>query len=235
MPEATFVQEGESLDYTPAAAVVAGKVVQMGGFIGITKAPIAAAALGALAISGVFAIAKSASAGPAFEPGDTVHFTVATGLASRTGGSGTICLGRCTKSASASDSTVHTELAPHGLPAWMQGKVWEDVTLASGSKTLDAEDVGKVLNVTVGHASNVVTLPATGAQYRSFVIRCGASGQRVAVSPNASDKIMGPDIAGVDDTDMILAAATSQAGDYLAIGYGGADGYMIDGRQGTFT
>lgn len=235
MAEALFIQEGESINYTPAAAVAAGKIVQMGGFIGIAKRPIAAGALGVLAITGVFAFAKSGSSGPTFEPGDPVFFTLATSLASRTGGSGTIHVGTCTESAGASATTVKAKLLPHGLPAWLQGKLWEDVTLAGGNKTLDAEDVGKVLNVTVGHATNVITLPATGAAFRSFVIRCGATGQRIAVSPNASDKIMGPDIAGVDDTDMIMAAATSTAGDYLAFGYGGTDGWMIDGRLGTFT
>lgn len=235
MVKAIMVQEGQAINYTPAVALNAGEVVQLGGFIGITTEAIAAAAIGALAIVGVFAFAKSGSAGPAFEPGDSVHFTVATGLASRAGGSGTIMVGICTQSASASDTTVHAKLLPHGLPAWMQGKVWEDVTLAGGSKLLDVEDVGKVMNVTVGHATNVVTLPATGAQFRNFVTRCGATGQRIAVSPNAVDKIFGPDIPGVDDTDMILAAATSQAGDYLAIGAAGTDGYAIDGRQGTFT
>lgn len=233
--EAIFVQCGESIDYTPSSAVVAGKVVQMGGFIGVTKAPIAASIMGALAIAGIFAFAKSGSAGPTFEKGDPIHFTVATGLASRAGGSGTIFLGNCTEAAGASDTTVKGKLAPHNLPAWLVGKKWEDVDISGGSKTLDVEDVGKVMNVTVGHATNVVTLPATGAQFRSFAIRCGASGQRIAVSPNASDKIFGPDIPGVDDTDMILAAATSQMGDYLAIGAAGVDGYAIDGRQGTFT
>ena len=62
------------------------------------------------------------------------------------------------------------------------------------------------MNVTVGHATNVVTLPATAAGLQ-YVIRCGASGQRVAVSPAAADKIMGADLAGVDDKDRILAAA----------------------------
>lgn len=235
MGEANYIQQGDKLNYTPSAAVAAGDVIQFGGFVGIAFAPIAAGALGALAIAGVFGFAKSGSAGPAFEQGDAVFFNPVTGLAARTGGSAHIFVGNCSKAASASDTTVEAKLAPHGLPAWLQGKLWEDVTLAGGSKTLDAEDVGKVLNVTVGHATNVITLPATGAQYRSFVIRCGASGQRIAVSPNASDKIMGPDIAGTDDVDMIMAAATSVAGDYLAIGYGGADGWMIDGRMGTFT
>jgi predicted RecA/RadA family phage recombinase len=235
MAEALMIQEGAALDYTPSSAVVAGKVIQMGGFIGVAKEPIAALMLGAIAIEGVFAFAKSGSAGPTFEPGEPVHFTIATGLASREGGSGTICVGICVKAALTGDTVVHAKLLPHGLPAFMQGKVWEDVTIAGGSKTLDAEDIGKVLNVTVGHATNVITLPATGAVYQNLCVRCGTTGQRVAISPAAADKIMGPNIAGVDDTDMIMAAATSQAGDYVALAHGGTDGWAVVARSGTFT
>lgn len=235
MVKALFVQDGCAIDYTPAAAVAAGDVVSLGALIGIAKSPIDASKVGALAIEGVFDFLKSGSAGPVFAIGDAVHWDTVNGLATRTGGSGHLFLGTAIAAAATGDTTVRVRLAPHGLPAWLQGKLWEDVSLAGGSKTLDAEDVGKVLNVTAGHASNVITLPATGAQYRSFVVRVATDGQRVAVSPNASDKIMGPDIAGVDDTDMILAAATSKVGDYLALGYGGTDGWQIDGRRGVFT
>jgi hypothetical protein len=66
-----------------------------------------------------------------------------------------------------------------------------------------AQDVGNVMNVTVGHATNVVTLPATAAGLQ-FVIRCGTSGERIAVSPEAADKIMGADLGGVDDKDRMI-------------------------------
>jgi predicted RecA/RadA family phage recombinase len=56
-----FVQDGNSIDYTPSSAVSAGDIVSLGNvagnaasFIGIAKTDIAANVLGALAIRGVF-------------------------------------------------------------------------------------------------------------------------------------------------------------------------------------
>jgi predicted RecA/RadA family phage recombinase len=57
--QAKFVQRGDAIDYTPVAAVAAGAVVVVGGHIGITKIPIAAGALGALAIRGLFDVVKA--------------------------------------------------------------------------------------------------------------------------------------------------------------------------------
>ena len=54
MPTAVFVQEGNQIDHTPAAAVAAGAVVVLDDLIGIAKQPIDANKLGALAVTGVF-------------------------------------------------------------------------------------------------------------------------------------------------------------------------------------
>jgi predicted RecA/RadA family phage recombinase len=59
MMQARFVQGGHSVDYTPNAAVDAGQVVVLGSLIGVTKIPIAAGALGALALEGIFDVAKA--------------------------------------------------------------------------------------------------------------------------------------------------------------------------------
>lgn len=58
MAQATFVQEGGSIDYTPGSAVAAGDVVVQGDLVGVAKRPIAANELGALAVEGVFDFAK---------------------------------------------------------------------------------------------------------------------------------------------------------------------------------
>ena len=42
MPQATFVQDGCAVDYTPGVAVAAGAVVVQGDLVGIAKRPIAA-------------------------------------------------------------------------------------------------------------------------------------------------------------------------------------------------
>ena len=56
--QARFIQEGDAFDYTPSSAVAAGAVVVVGAHVGITKNPIPANTLGALAIEGLFDVVK---------------------------------------------------------------------------------------------------------------------------------------------------------------------------------
>ena len=56
--QAQFVHDGDAIDYTPASAVVAGQVVVRNSLIAIAKLAIAANTLGALAVKGVFDVAK---------------------------------------------------------------------------------------------------------------------------------------------------------------------------------
>ena len=60
MATATFIHDGKAIDYTPGSAVAAGDVVVQNNLVGIAKQPIAADALGALAVEGVFDVAKAA-------------------------------------------------------------------------------------------------------------------------------------------------------------------------------
>jgi predicted RecA/RadA family phage recombinase len=225
--------DGTKINYTPAGAIAAGEVVDLGDILGVAERAIAAAAVGALSLEGEFSILKSGSTGPVFAVGDAVFWDTVNSLAVRTGGAGCLYVGTCTAAATTSETTVRTLLAPQSLPGLLADMLWEDVDISGGSKTLDIEDVGKVLNVTVGHASNVITLPAVAAGL-GFCVRCGTAGQRVAISPNASDKIMGADLAGTDNKDQILAAATSRKGDYIAFDYLSADGWGIRARRGVW-
>lgn len=60
--QAIYKQRGDILNITPAAPINAGEVVVLDQLIGVAKTDIAAEALGSLALTGVFAMAKSASA-----------------------------------------------------------------------------------------------------------------------------------------------------------------------------
>ncbi len=51
---AKFVQNGDTIDYTPVSAVAAGAFVDLGFAVGVAKLPIPAGALGALALVGVY-------------------------------------------------------------------------------------------------------------------------------------------------------------------------------------
>lgn len=73
----------------------------------------------------------------------------------------------------------------------------------TGAKTLDAGDSGVVQNVT---ATATVTLPAAaaGTAQVSYLIRVGAPGITVTVSPNSADKIVGNGFTAADDKDLIF-------------------------------
>lgn len=230
-PVATFSHLGHYLDFIPAADVAAGDVVIVGPYVGVAERAILTGILGAIALSGIFDILKSGSTGPVFAVGDEVHFDVVNKLAVHPA-VGTVPLGVCEVAAATGDTSVRTRLGNIRTPA-LDGLVREAVDLTGGSKTLDAEDVGKRMVVT-GHATNVVTLPSTAAGLR-FVIEAAVDGSRIAVSPAAADKIMGADLAGVDNKDRILAAATARKGDFIVLEADGVNGYFVFASRGVWS
>lgn len=111
MPDATFVQDGCSIDYTPGAAVAAGDVVVQGDLIGIAKRPVAANELGALAVEGVFDVPKATGASTAITVGSTVYWDVTEGVAKTDDESAANkLLGKTVKAAGDSDATVRVRL-----------------------------------------------------------------------------------------------------------------------------
>jgi predicted RecA/RadA family phage recombinase len=56
---ATFIQNGDSIDYTPGSAVASGDVIVQGGIVGVALTDIAANTLGSLAVRGIFEFAKT--------------------------------------------------------------------------------------------------------------------------------------------------------------------------------
>jgi len=106
-------------------------------------------------------------------------------------------------------------------------------TLAD-NKTLDAEDTGKTFFVTVD--AKVVSLPATATAGAGItLVNAGGAGTvAVNVSPVAADKIMGPDLAGTDNKDLINTKATAKRGDYVRLMAGHADGWVVTAMRGTW-
>ena len=98
----------------------------------------------------------------------------------------------------------------------------------SANKTLDAEDVGKIMEVDTDAV--VVTLPSTAVGLFFTIRNIAADGvAKVSIDPAAADKIMGPDIAGVDNKDLINTKATAIKGDYVVIiGDGSLGWYVVD-------
>ena len=225
---AKFVQDGRLIDYTPDAAVGAGEVVAQGGLVGVTNIDIAAGVLGALAVQGVFDLTKTADA-EAFAVGDDVFFNRVSKVAQRSAGAGAVYFGVCVAAAAAAATAVRARIEQ--TPPLLQGLVWEDVAV---DKTLDAQDVGKVMNVTADEKT--ITLPATAAGLR-YVVRCGGADGAVglAVSPNANDKIMGADLGGADNKDRLLAKATARRGDLIVLVADGSAGWFVWSERGVWS
>lgn len=68
---AKFVHDGKTIDYTPASAVAAGDVVELGTIPLVAPVAIPAGVLGALSCDGVFDLPKTSDA---FTAGDTVYW-----------------------------------------------------------------------------------------------------------------------------------------------------------------
>ena len=109
---ASFVHDGNSIDYTPAGDVSAGDVVVQGDLIGVAKLDISANALGALAVIGVFDVAKEGGTGVTFAIGDKVYWDDTNKVAVATDGAGANKLmGKAVLAAADADTTVRVRLS----------------------------------------------------------------------------------------------------------------------------
>ena len=112
MATATFVHDGNAIDYTPGSAVAAGDVVLQEDLIGIARTPIAANALGSLAVAGVFDLPKATGASTAIAAGATVYWDVGDQVAKTDSESGANkLLGKVVKAAADADATVRVRLS----------------------------------------------------------------------------------------------------------------------------
>jgi len=104
----------------------------------------------------------------------------------------------------------------------------------SANKTLDAQDSGKAFFVDTDAV--VITLPAIAAGLGGVkIVNIAAFGvAKVSISPDAVDMILGPDMAGVDNKDLINTKATAKRGDYAVLDLGDADGYVVTELVGTW-
>ena len=109
--DARFIQRGDAIDYTPLADIAAGDIVILSGKLaGIAKLDIKAGELGALALTGVYEVAKSS--GIAFAAGMEVGWSAADRKAVAAGASGSVKIGHAVALTGASDATVLVRLCP---------------------------------------------------------------------------------------------------------------------------
>ena len=113
MATARFIHDGKSIDYTPGTAVSAGDVVVQGELVGIAKLDMAAGQLGALAVTGVFDVAKAAGAGTDIAVGAKLYWNATDKRVETTSGdpAGTHkTLGKAVRAAATTDATVRVRL-----------------------------------------------------------------------------------------------------------------------------
>lgn len=125
------------------------------------------------------------------------------------------------------------EFGPEIRDPWAHKTVRETL---SGTKTFDAEDSGKLFCVDAAGDGDALTLPAIAAGLSGLtILAVGAFGTTaVTVDPNSGDMILGPNITGADDKDLICTKATQRRGDFVTLIAGDADGYMVTELRGTW-
>jgi predicted RecA/RadA family phage recombinase len=181
MATAIFVQDGEAIDYTPTSAVAAGDVVVQGDMIGVAKTPIAASALGALAVWGVFDFPKATSGGSALAAGTTVYWDAVAVQATATS-IGNKQLGKVVRAAADADTTVRVRL--DGI-----------ASAASNPKTAGIADPGNAGAIPVT-ASGHVDIVTAAAETRTLAAPSFV-GQELLVSMKT------------DGGDCVIAVATT--------------------------
>lgn len=103
----------------------------------------------------------------------------------------------------------------------------------SANYTVDAADLGKIIYVDTDAV--VVTLPVTATAGFVTLVNAGADGTvGFSVDPATADKVMGPDIAGTDNKDLINTKATAKRGDFVTLMAGHADGWVVVDKRGTW-
>jgi hypothetical protein len=115
---------------------------------------------------------------------------------------------------------------------WANYPIREEIT---GTKTLDAEDTGKLFCVTAAADADQITLPAVATGVADVVfLAVGAFGSTAMLfDTDNADGVILADIAAGDGKTLTLTKATQRRGDFLHILGAEADGYLAK-RKGTF-
>ena len=108
---AIFVQDGDSIDYTPAADVSAGAVVVQEDLVAIAKLDIAANTQGSLSVTGIFDVPKIGGPGMAITTGTKLYWDSANQYATTIEIEGKY-MGKAVRDAGDNDATVRMKLLP---------------------------------------------------------------------------------------------------------------------------
>jgi predicted RecA/RadA family phage recombinase len=163
--QAQFIQAGESIDYTPSSAVIAGQVVVLGSMIGVAKTAIAANALGALGVKGIFDVVKAneqQALGAALywdADGNPYGGTAGTGCATTTS-SGNTFIGFAQALAGATDETVRVLWSgPVALTNTVHNALTAEITDPGAAGAIPVTDSGHVDLVTAAAETRTLAAP----------------------------------------------------------------------------
>ncbi len=227
----TFKGEGKSIQYVNGSggSISSGGVIDFGDFHGISVATIANGDTGAMRVSGEHVL-PATTAGK-WQAGDDLFWDDSNDKLIALGGSGYRYIGKASRSKPAGTETTARVLLNFGavISPQMCDRVWE--AIAAGTKTLNAQDVGKVMNVT---QDCTVTLPATVAGAK-FILRMGGLDTivQIIIDPAGADKLIGPDYAPADGVTYINTKASAKTGDFVVLD-ATPDGYYITSEKGTW-
>lgn len=102
---ASYVADGDLLDYTPGSTIAAGEVVVIGAMVAVAPRPIAANALGSLSVEGVWEMPCATGATGA--QGSAINWYATSGVAHASTG---VAAGKLAKARAAGDTSVHVLL-----------------------------------------------------------------------------------------------------------------------------
>lgn len=236
--EATLDRDNtKTEDFYSASARTAGEVVAVDGRAGVVQLDIAAGGTGKVYTDGIFIVqavefAMSRGGVAGWDANGTPYGGSTTGAATTKLASVDTMMGTVIKDMAATFATVEIDLNvyPADLAPMLFGKTFEAV---SANKTLDIQDSGKIMCVDTD--AFAITLPAVATGFEFTIMNVCADGLAIiTVSPDANDKIMGADLAGVDNKDRVNTKTTAKSGDYIHLVYGTADGWIVNRERGTW-
>jgi len=234
-------QEGNYIDYTNTGnAITAGTPTLIGGdIVGIPQGDIAATnGTGAMQVKGIAKIVATTAVGNIGDPvwwdsdGDPYGGTSGSGAATTLGYAGNFFVGYLTKAKGATDTHAFVMLNEEcaGKPAF-KNRLHESA--GGATLTLDIEDNGKVIWAVADNS--VITLPAVATITDVIIVNGGGNGEyKLSISPQAADKIQGPNITGTDNKDLINTKATAIRYDFVHIAGGDANGPTVQELRGIW-
>ena len=108
---ATFIHDGDAIDYRADSELPSGSVIVLNDLVGITKRPLVAGELGSLHVVGVFDFPKATGSDTAIGAGENVYWDSGNSQAT-TSASGNTLMGKAVVAAGNDDANVRVRLSP---------------------------------------------------------------------------------------------------------------------------